>query len=157
MPYSVGAAWLPFLVLFHRRWAGDSCWLIYTSPWSAYLFIFIYFQQQARQKTTANQNSLKVKCFPMAQVIHTAESQVLITSQGALPVSRRDFCPCPVWKGGVSFRAECRCTAVWDHCFHIRSPASLEGTWIGGTSSGPCWGGQRAANYGPVMVTISYM
>lgn len=59
-----------------------------------YLFIFIYLQQQVRQKTTASQNGLKVTCFPMAQVIHTAESRVLITSQGALPVSRRDFCPC---------------------------------------------------------------
>lgn len=28
------------------------------------------------------QNSLEVKCFPMAQLIHTVESLVLITSQG---------------------------------------------------------------------------
>lgn len=40
-----------------------------------------------------SQNSLEVKCFPMAQVIYTVESLVLTTSQGALPVSRRDFCP----------------------------------------------------------------
>lgn len=41
-----------------------------------------------------SQNSLEVKCFPKAQVTHTVESLVLITSQGALPVSRREFCPC---------------------------------------------------------------
>lgn len=58
---------------------------------------------------------------------------------GALPVARGDFCAACLerWRATPG---RCRSTDVWDHCFHTRGPASLEGTWIGGTSSGPLLG-----------------
>lgn len=65
------------------------------------LFIYIYLhQQQARQKTT-RQDSPEFKHFPMAQVIHTVESVVLITSQGVPTCPHRSLLSLPVWEGGL--------------------------------------------------------